>query len=462
MLEMTRTPIPLPHSHTITGVLVLSLNALLPAWGASAEELHVQPVTEWLPYVVKQPQKISQLLDILKLPDDPAQALQILQDHNQPLDLNQLQSGQTIRLPRNWLRQEPVPLKVTRVRCTGKAEPTTATQQPLYPGMSLSEGDIINVPGGCQVSLSLRDGSQLQLPSSSVVQIDTLREQADQKMPQVKLKLLQGKISLNIFKKRDLNARFEVETPRATTGVRGTEFRVAHDANSDTSTVEVLQGEVQTHAQGTAHDEAIHANQGAVIDEKGHIEVETLPLPPTLILQGQLWTWHNILPALHYRRQDLQAINETATWGPLQATPGANIATPHTDGRETDNTRIVQVAAITPSGLMGAWATYAMCAYAATHATPLCPVRFQIDLADELPSRLDVRELNTTPTEQWISTRARNPNIREVVALLPPGQYAWQLQSRIPSAKSDTSNAEQTTAQGHFTLLKIAPSLAQP
>lgn len=435
------------------GSLVIGLNFWLPVHAASAQETNVPHVSEWVPYVVTQPQKMSQLLDVLQLPKDPANALQFLQDNNRPLDLNQLQSGQTIRLPKNWFRQEPVPLKVTRIRCTGKAEPTTANQQSLYPGMSLGEGDIINVPGGCQVSLSLRDGSQLQLPSSSVVQIDTLRDQADQRLPQVKLKLLQGKISLNVFKKRSPESTFEVETPRATTGVRGTEFRVSHDPDSDTSTVEVIEGEVQTHAQGSTDSQAIRANQGAVIDGQGHIGIETLPEAPRLAPQGSDFAWQNVLANLQYRRQDLQAINETSAWGPLQTTPGAGITSAEATAHDT---RIVQAAAISPSGLMGAWATYAVCA--AAQSATLCPVRFQMDEDGEQAARLNLRDLNADSEAPWMSTRTRNPHTREVLALLPPGQYAWQLQ-RVASPQNNAS--EHTTAQGQFTLIGAATATSR-
>lgn len=174
MLDMTTLTFLRPRLRPTKPITFLS--ALMLAMNVPAQDITLPPLTDWVPYEVRQPQTISQLLDMLTLPNNPEQALRTLQDHNRPLDLNQLQAGQTIRLPKTWFRQEPTPLKVTRIRCTGKAEPSTAKQQSLYPGMSLGEGDIINVPGGCQVSLSLRDGSQLQLPSSSVVQIDTDRK----------------------------------------------------------------------------------------------------------------------------------------------------------------------------------------------------------------------------------------------------------------------------------------------
>jgi hypothetical protein len=454
MLDMTslRSHLwPLSPSTTWIGALLLTVNA-------HAQDTPAPPMSEWVPYVVRQPQKISQLLDLLTLPNNPALALQTLQEQNRPMDLNQLEAGQTIRLPKNWIRQEPAPLKVTRIRCSGKAEPSTANQQGLYPGMSLGEGDIINVPGGCQVSLSLRDGSQLQLPSSSVVQIDTLRDSPDQKLPQIKLKLLQGKISLSVFKKRPAGANFEVATPRATTGVRGTEFRVSHDPSSQTSAIEVLEGQVQTHAQDSNQDEAINANQGAVINAQGRIQIEALPLPPGLALDGQQWQWQNLQAATQYLRQDLQAINEEPRWRSPQANPGANIPT----ARDvTKPTHYVQAAAVSPSGLMGTSATFALCQSVASLPLPVCPVRFQLDEIGERATRLDLRERQGSTSAAWITTRPHNPNTREVIALLPPGQYEWQMQG-TRTDDTDPQPAERTTARGQFTLLSNTTTAPRP
>ena len=444
MTPLTFQRLPLRPSAPFT-----CLSALLLTLHAHAQDHTPPPPADWVPYVVRQPQKISQLLDVLTLPNNSEQALRILQEHNRPLDLNQLQTGQTLRLPKTWFRQEPSPLKVTRIRCSGKAEPSTAGQQVLYTGMSLGEGDIINVPGGCQVSLSLRDGSQLQLPSSSVVQIDTLRDSPDTKLPQVKLKLLQGKISLSLFKKRPAGATFEVATPRATTGVRGTEFRVSHDPDSDTSTVEVLQGQVQTQAQNSSENEALNAQQGAVIGAQGHIQIEALPMPPDLALQGTRWQWQNLQTATQYVRQDLQAVNDVPAWSAPQASPGADIPTEHDSAAPT---RYVQAAAVSPSGLMGTPATFALCQSGAALPLPVCPVRFQIDEAGEHATRLALRERQANALATWASARPHNPRTREVIALLPPGQYEWQMQD-IRNDKVSAESSERTTARGQFTLL---------
>jgi hypothetical protein len=456
MLDMTTLTFQRPQLRPYTPIACLS--ALMLTMHAHAQDHAPPPLADWVPYEVRQPQTISQLLDMLTLPNNPEQALRTLQDHNRPLDLNQLQAGQTIRLPKTWFRQEPAPLKVTRIRCTGKAEPSTAKQQSLYPGMSLGEGDIVNVPGGCQVSLSLRDGSQLQLPSSSVVQIDTLRDSPEQKLPQVKLKLLQGKISLSLFKKRPAGATFEVATPRATTGVRGTEFRVGHNPDSDTSTVEVLQGQVQTQAQNSSENEALNAQQGAVIGGQGHIQIEALPMPPDLALQGTRWQWQNLQTTMQYVRQDLQTVNDVPAWSAPQASPGADIPTEHDSATPT---RYVQAAAVSPSGLMGTPATFALCQSVAALPLPVCPVRFQIDEAGERTTRLELRERQANTLATWASTRPRNPLTREVIALLPPGQYEWQMQG-IRTDAVGVESAERTTAGGQFTLLSNAAGPSRP
>jgi hypothetical protein len=456
MLDMTPLTLQRLRLHSPTPLVCLS--ALTLALNAAAQDIALPPLTDWVPYVVRQPQTISQLLDVLTLPNNPEQALRSLQDHNRPLDLNKLQTGQTIRLPKTWFRQEPTPLKVTRIRCTGKAEPSTANQQSLYAGMSLGEGDIINVPGGCQVSLSLRDGSQLQLPSSSIVQIDTLRDSSDQRPSQIKLKLLQGKISLSLFKKRPAGATFEVATPLATTGVRGTEFRVSHDANNDTSAIEVLQGQVQTQAQDSSENQIIGRHQGAVIDTQGHIQLEDLPLPPKLALQGQLWRWQNLQPSVQYVRQDLMAINDVPAWSPPQANPGTDIPI------ETNNalpTRYVQAATISPSGLMGAPAIFAVCQPLDAQPMRVCPVRFQIDETEERVTRLELRKQETDTSTPWTSTRPRNPRTREVIALLPPGQYEWQIQGKNANA-SGVDSTERVTERGQFTLLGSANTPSRP
>lgn len=456
MLDMT--PMTFQNLPLRPSTPFICLSALLLAMNASAQDHSTPAPTDWVPYVVNQPQTISQLLDVLTLPSNSEQALRMLQEHNRPLDLNQLQTGQTLRVPKTWFRQEPSPMKVTRIRCSGRAEPSTAAQQALYPGMSLGEGDIINVPGGCQVSLSLRDGSQLQLPSSSVVQIDTLRDSPDTKLPQVKLKLLQGKISLSLFKKRPAGATFEVATPRATTGVRGTEFRVSHDPDSDTSTVEVLQGEVQTQAQNSSENEALIAQQGAVIGSQGHIQIEALPMPPDLSLQGTRWQWQNLQTATQYVRQDLQAVNDVPAWRAPQASLGEDIPTEHDSAAPT---RYVQATAVSPSGLMGTSATFALCQSVAALPLPVCPVRFQIDDIGERATRLELRERQANALATWASARPRNPRTREVIALLPPGQYEWHMQGTRTDAVG-TESAERTTARGQFTLLSSAAAPSRP
>jgi hypothetical protein len=169
-------------------------------------------------------------------------------------------------------------------------------------------------------------------------------------------------------------------------------------------------------------------------------------------LQGQVWRWENIAPELQYRKQNLQSINEPVAWVPLQGTAESNITPDGTNDLETNNTRIVQAAAITHSGLMGAWATFVMCNSVATQSSQLCPIRFQVESINEQISHLDVRELNNPATDRWVSSRTRNPKAREVITLLPPGQYAWKIKSKGVFTSS-TPNTEYTIDQGQFTVL---------
>ncbi len=92
---------------------------------------------------------------------------------------------------------------------------------------------------------------------------------------------------------------------------------------------------------------------------------------------------------------------------------------------------------------------------------PVCPVRFQIDETGERATRVDLRERHADASANWVTARPRNPRIREVIALLAPGQYEWQMQG-IRTEEGASPLAERTTARGHFTLLSTATASARP
>lgn len=110
--------------------------------------------------------------------------------------------------------------------------------------------------------------------------------------------MLQGRIEAAVAHLTGGEPRFQVKTPQATLGVRGTDFRVAAQPETGTSWGEVLTGRVDVTGStapfkaGVAKVVSLKAGQGALIDAQRRVGAPiALPQPPDL--RG--------LPALHER-----------------------------------------------------------------------------------------------------------------------------------------------------------------
>lgn len=117
-----------------------------------------------------------------------------------------------------------------RVWHQGKAD-EAEVGQPLFTGDSVMTGK------DSRAELSFVDGTSVRISEQArllVVQADTLRS----------LKLLWGRLWAKVARLSSSKTRFQVETPTAVAGVRGTVFRVEVDADSATR-VAVEEGEVE-------------------------------------------------------------------------------------------------------------------------------------------------------------------------------------------------------------------------
>ncbi len=104
-------------------------------------------------------------------------------------------------------------------------------------GQPLFSGDSVMTGKDSKAEVSFVDGTSVRISERArlvVEQADTLRS----------LKLILGKLWAKVAKLSSAQGRFQVETPTAVAGVRGTIFRVEVDHNSDTR-VAVEEGEVE-------------------------------------------------------------------------------------------------------------------------------------------------------------------------------------------------------------------------
>ena len=111
-------------------------------------------------------------------------------------------------------------------------------------GMTLKEGDVVRTKSKSKVVLELDDKSVIQLTSLSQLTIDKMTRSLKGKDTGVDMKV--GKGWNKVKKQKKQRDKFNVGTPTAVAGVRGTYFSNQVEESSD-STFDVFEGEISVH-----------------------------------------------------------------------------------------------------------------------------------------------------------------------------------------------------------------------
>lgn len=112
--------------------------------------------------------------------------------------------------------------------------------KPLSKGDALTEGDSIKTGAKSRLELTLFDGSKVRFSEGTNFKVDALMFKEEESS--LGIDVFFGKAWAKVSKGKK-GSRFEVKTPNAVAGVRGTIYRI--DVNNDTSSlVRVYEGEV--------------------------------------------------------------------------------------------------------------------------------------------------------------------------------------------------------------------------
>lgn len=109
-------------------------------------------------------------------------------------------------------------------------------------GTALPEGTLIATSEQGFVTLQLKDGTRFSMPPSSNLQLTLLRVKQFVEQPRTVLTLDKGRVSSQVTPFKLPDSQYEVRTPLAVAGVRGTRFRV--NVDGAVSYNEVLEGNV--------------------------------------------------------------------------------------------------------------------------------------------------------------------------------------------------------------------------
>ncbi|HEY1035114.1 MAG TPA: FecR domain-containing protein [Pseudoxanthomonas sp.] len=282
----------------------------------------------------------------------PSVPWQRLQEHNRVADPYQLAPGSTLRIPVQWLHRQPARAKVIAVRGDARSQTSAGRVAPVTAGMSLGSGAVVKTSPEATLSLQFADGSRLLLLGDSELLLERLTRLGRSGIADTRLRLQRGRIGNDVRHLRGPAANFIVDTPSASSAVRGTRFRVKADATG--TQTEVLEGRVAVSAG--AKSALVQRGYGTVVapDQAAVTPVALLAAPdlsglvPAPQVTRAPLSWPAVAGARQYRVQ----VSEHARFDSLQLdaevdTPGYTLP-PLEEGRY-----YVRVRGIDAQGLEG-------------------------------------------------------------------------------------------------------------
>jgi hypothetical protein len=174
----------------------------------------------------------------------PGADWQVLQRVNQVPNPRQLVPGSTLQIPLHLLRQKTLTAEVVHTHGEVQFQRPNGAFQALVGGQVLASGDVVRTGAQSSAVLRFADGTRVMMRPDSLLKIERSVRLGDSEVVDTQLRLESGSVDSRVPPSKDpqRSPRFEIRTPLANLGVRGTEFRTT--ASATQSAVEVLEGTV--------------------------------------------------------------------------------------------------------------------------------------------------------------------------------------------------------------------------
>jgi hypothetical protein len=192
----------------------------------------------------------------------------------------QIPIGTVITIPTDLLPEEEQTATVSALAGNVIEKRKNGVEVNLKVGSVLSEGSQILTGKNGFLSFILSDQSQVSIPSNSQVSLAKLRTVKYIESPRIEIKLLTGKVESKVIPMTQNKGRFQVTSPLAVAGVRGTHFRVGTSGESIAN--EVLTGEVGVGKLNAPNSLILPAGQGNLVNASGVGNAITLLPAPRL------------------------------------------------------------------------------------------------------------------------------------------------------------------------------------
>ncbi|MFT5590446.1 MAG: hypothetical protein ACI9ZF_002635 [Bradyrhizobium sp.] len=200
--------------------------------------------------------------------------------------------GSAIVIPASLLPDDPGEARV--IMMTGRVTAMGADKRPtvLKVGSHLTEGMQIETSSNSFLTFGLSDASRVSLPSHTRIRLSILRMARYTRSPRTEITVQRGKVESQISPLAPGMGRYEIRTPLAMAGVRGTHFRVGLLADGSTAN-ELLSGAVEISRRTPGPGVTLQAGKGNIVST-GNVgpPVALLEAPQldsqAILLQGRI------------------------------------------------------------------------------------------------------------------------------------------------------------------------------
>jgi hypothetical protein len=235
---------------------------------------------------------------------------EMLQVYNGIIKDRAIPVGTEIRVPIDWMSQQLAGVEVRYAFGDAQLFRRGGSEsEGISPGTVLNAGDRVTTAEKSAISLKFADGSHLLVGPESEVVFDALSIFEGQGMLDTRIRLQRGRVENRIKPIGRPGSRYQIHTPAAVTVVRGTDFRVNVDAQTQQTRSEVTEGKVDV--TGSGETVAVNAGEGTLIEQgqppsppRRLLHAPDLSaLQPSYQLPMPLIEWQPLAGAVSYRVQ---------------------------------------------------------------------------------------------------------------------------------------------------------------
>ncbi len=402
----------------------------------------------YITYIVKRG---DTLIDMGKRYLKTPNSYRIVQQQNKIEDPRALPVGRSIRIARNLLKYQSAKAKLISVRGNVLVGSSAAST-----GQVVGEGAVLKTAGSSFVTLSLPNGSRVSLPSNSDLRIRLLRTYTLGGALDYDFDVAKGGASTSVTPLKSADDRYRVRTPRAVSAVRGTDFQVRYDDQTNRGFAEVVEGSLAVSA-GTNADTALPAGNGIAVPQSGAIIKEALLPEPKLIEPGKIQANPELLFSVNPQANEK---GYRLTWatdaGFVEQVADMTIAAQEAKlAGISDGNYFIRARAISENGIQGVPVTYAfkrrLNGVKASAGAGDDGYSFKWQSDGQGVRKFHFQLFNGEPNGTAMVDEPALSDPQIIISDLPPGNYFWRV------GAVQFADGEVATNWTSFEKLAVAP-----